>query len=39
MASLCKHKKVCCKIITTNLENLENLSKKELSLKIDKLFL
>jgi hypothetical protein len=37
MASLCKHKKVCCKIITTNSENLENLSKKELSLKIDKL--
>ena len=37
MASLCKHKKVCNKIITTNSENLENLSKKELSLKIDKL--
>jgi hypothetical protein len=37
MASLCKHKKVCSKIITTNSENLENLSKKELSLKIDKL--
>jgi hypothetical protein len=37
MASLCKHKKVCNKIITTSSENLENLSKKELSLKIDKL--